>query len=164
MPPFVRTCTYLAVVAACALGATSVWPTWANDLGLDVWNVPAMARQMENDKSHMADMEEADQAILRRMQVKDVIIGEVIAGRTGLLEAAVQFKALHSDDTCFHQMLSLYFEGRNPDERLCNCVREFVRQRLREVNPSRGEEISAALEREFRDHTRDGELTLPESR
>lgn len=165
MPLFIRISTYVVVLAVVGLAGATFWPSALTDLGLDVWNVAELTKGMEQDRQAAEQMDIDDQTVLRRMQVKETIAAELIAGRVTLLEATAQFESLHSDDRRFRELLELYYPGDSSEERMCRCVIAFARMRVRVVGSSQESELVDKLERELAAAKGpDGRLHLPEPR
>lgn len=163
MPLFIRICTYVVVFAVLALIGTAIWPSWPGDLGLDVWNVASLSQQIEQDRQTGEAMEADDQAVLRRLQIKELIVSEMLAGRLTMLEAAARFQALHRGDERFAKQMAIYFKGQNEEERFCRSVMDFARMRLQQMEPEREAETMAVYERELQAAmNRDGLVVLPE--
>jgi hypothetical protein len=87
---------------------------------------------------------------LQRLQAKQGIIADLIAGRLGLLEATARFRAVQQDRS-------------EDDETLCRTVLGWLRLALSD-RPERAEALSAALQRSLDDHlSRPGGLRLPDA-
>jgi hypothetical protein len=86
-------CRWAALAALAALATLAAHPTWARSLGVDVWNLPALQRQMRAIVDERAHLDAANDGLHRRMAVRKAIAAELVAGRITLAEAVARFSA-----------------------------------------------------------------------
>jgi hypothetical protein len=97
----------------------------------------------------------------RRIEVRQRIAHEVMAGHLTLLQAAEQYRDLNETKVDFSpEVIRFRYSTSNDDECACRQVIEFVRQELRET-PDKGKAIVEGLEKELATLVRDGEVKLP---
>jgi hypothetical protein len=141
---------FLCAVAAPAIlfGACAARPDWAAHLGLDVWNLPELTRQVEQGRRGLTavdgELGRADERAACRRQVA----ADVCEGRLGLPEAAARFRDLNAGaPAAWYQ--SLYYAGDSEDERCCRQVIGWVRVQLAQQSPEEAARRTAELEQEL---------------
>lgn len=80
-----------ALTALTALAALAVHPTWAQSLGVDVWNLPALRHQMRGLDDERAQLDAARDAARRRGAARNAITTDLAAGRITPAEAVARF-------------------------------------------------------------------------
>lgn len=80
-----------ALVVLITLTALTAHPTWARSLGVDVWNLPALQRELRTTVDERARLEAANDVIHRRVAVRQAIAAELVAERITLTEAVARF-------------------------------------------------------------------------
>src|SRR5438874_906799 len=86
-------------------GASFARPSWPTDLGVDFWSVPALKARLQLENQWHDELEALDDVVLRRIVVKNLIVADVLAHRTPLVEAAAEFKALNEDQPRYMEVL-----------------------------------------------------------
>jgi hypothetical protein len=143
---------YLSV--ALALAATAVAAAWAlpaslaRQLGLDVWAVSALQRQMDDDSRQAADLEARDAVVLARMALRDEVVSRLLAGRTDLRTAAAVFRRLNEQGGV-REMTRLSFPGRTDLETAARQVLAWVRSTTQATEFPDGDKVVERLEREL---------------
>jgi hypothetical protein len=118
---------------------------------------------MDAEGQRLAALEDGREEVLRRIDLKEQLAGEVIDGRLGLLGAAARFRDLTPATSPARHYLRFVYEGADDDERFCRAVIAWVRRLLKERRPAEAERGVARLEAELEEHVRrDGRVTLPE--
>jgi hypothetical protein len=80
-----------ALAALVALAALAFHPTWARSLGVDVWNLPALQRQMRGITDERARLDAAHDDARRRAAARKAITADLAAGRITPAEAVARF-------------------------------------------------------------------------
>jgi hypothetical protein len=109
----------LAVVSAAR-------PSWAADLGLDFWSVPALQERIARDQQIASKLAARDEQTLRRIAVKETIIEDLLAKRITLLEAAAEFRALNAGKHAYTMVLRSVYPDMSDEERVCRNVIGYV--------------------------------------
>ena len=138
------------LVCSCLLvggGALVVHPTWAESIGVDVWNVPALNKQVRASVDEGDRLASEDDEVLRRIAIKESIVIELIFGRTTLAEATEQFVALNSARPTYLDELRNAFPGATDQEKFARNVISFAVSR---VPPHERPALSSRLETELR--------------
>src|SRR5690242_18793048 len=68
----------IAGLAAAALGSLVADPGWAQSLGVDVWNVPALQQELRAGEDQERELIERNVEVRRRIAVKDAIIADLL--------------------------------------------------------------------------------------
>jgi hypothetical protein len=115
----------------------------------------------EVDEIHRAEtLEQHRQLTMWRTREQQRIVGELLARRCTLLQAAAQFRGLYRGDPVLAQVLRTAYPEGSDDERVCRWVLTYTRPDT-EDRPD-GAEIMARLEAEFQEHLERGTLHLME--
>jgi hypothetical protein len=145
-------------------GALAIFrPAWASTVGLDVWNLPDLDREMASERRR-AEVLDAKGEIVRLRSVKKAhVVREVLAGRMTLLEGAADFRTVNSDPPDFPGTLPSNIPGRTENERYCRLVLERVKRASQDLAPSHADEILRQLEKELETHLAEhgGVVILP---
>src|SRR5262249_46846838 len=84
------------VAAGLTAVAVSFRPDWAADLGVDVWNVPAIQEQIARNLREQEALDRQGEAVHRRIEAKREIVTDLAAERLTLREAAARFRELNA--------------------------------------------------------------------
>ena len=124
-------------------------PTWAAAIGIDVWNLPALRERIETEteKGRAFDYEDAE--TLRRMDLKDRLVADLIAGRTTLADVTEEFLALNRARPGYSAAIQTTYPGQTDEERTARNVLSYVSQRMGDLSPARQAEVTARLESEL---------------
>jgi hypothetical protein len=137
----------LALLVSAAVVAAN--PTWAAAIGLDVWNLPALRQCMETEDAKRRAFAYEDAELFRRMDLKDRLVAELIAGRTTLADVTEEFVALNRDRPGYTTTIRATYPGQTDEERTARNVLGYVSQRMGDLPPARQAEVMARLESEF---------------
>jgi hypothetical protein len=98
---------------------------------------------------------------LQRLQVKQDIVAQLVAGRVSLLEAAARFRAASQPLSDGASLAALARSGQDADERICRTLIGWAYLSLCEY-PERAEAVSNRLETDLQDILdRHGSVCLP---
>lgn len=137
----------LFLLAPLALYAAN--PRWAAAVGLDVWNMPTLRAEVENQSERGRSLVAKDDDIRRRIEVKELLIADLIAGRTTLADVAAQFLALNRSEPGYMDTLRAIYPGESDEETAARTVMGFVSPRLAGEPPARQAEVAGRLEAEY---------------
>jgi hypothetical protein len=131
-------------------------------MGLDVWALPAVSRQIEQDQRDSDRITEGESAAQRRSALREQIVDEVRGDRMGLIEAAARFRDLNAAAGPACPELDQHFAGDSSDERCCRQVIAWVRASLLPQSPEEAARLTGVLEAELQYHQRrEGGIRLP---
>ena len=119
----------------------------------DAQSYRANQATLDGDRAVRDELAARSTVINTRIEIKDGLIEELIAGRTGLVEVAGRFEALNRDFPECQQVLEGRYPGAGPAERAALNVIDFVR--AREMSACERAEILARLRAEYRAAYRD---------
>jgi hypothetical protein len=136
------------VVAAAAVAAN---PSWPASLGLDVWNLPALQEQITDEAGKARDLDRKETEVLRRMELKDRLVADLIAGRATLAEVTPQFLDLNRDRPGYVTAIRITYPGRTDEERTARTVLQYAERQLAQLPPPGRAAITARLGDEFAD-------------
>ncbi len=164
--------TSLSRYAACGLvavglliGALSFRPEWAAALGLDVTELPRLQEQIARDTQRRAELEEENQGVLRRVDEKQAVSREVLAGRLTLVEAAARFRTVNTAYPESMSYLRNLCSGGSDEERLCRQVIGWVEGEGSGGDRAETHRVVARLEAELQELLRsEAGIRLPEPR
>jgi hypothetical protein len=144
----------LAALAALPVGAVVVAaglaPGWAAAVGLDVWNVPALREEARAETERSEVLAAEDEDIRRRIEVKEALVADLIAGRAALAGVAARFLDLNEDRPEYMAAVRANYPGDTDLERTARNVIEYTAGRLAGEPPARRAEVAERLESEFR--------------
>jgi hypothetical protein len=162
MTMFSRMLLCALAVGGLLLAVFSVRPDWAESTGLDLWKLPSLGEWLEAEQQRGDGLDTQLEEVTRRIDSKQHVTVEVIAGRLSLTAAAARFRDLTAGSAEALEHLRFAFDGADDDERFCRAVIAWVRTALRDRSPEESERTAARLEAELQDRLRrDGRVTLP---
>jgi hypothetical protein len=124
-------------------------PRWARALGLDVWSLPELHEQLAAGAAKSRDFEREGEVVLRRIQLKDRMVDDLIDGRSTLAEIARRFHNLDRYRPGYMTVIRATVPGRTDRERSARNVLSFVAPRVADLTVSHREEVLTRLETEF---------------
>jgi hypothetical protein len=125
--PLVRRLVLLpAVFAVTFAGAFAANPVWARSVGLDVWNASALAREHQEAIEQQRELNVVAAAIYQRIEAKEAIVRELVAGRMTLADATARFKALNAMDQDALRVIRETFPGSSDEEKTARNVIEYT--------------------------------------
>jgi hypothetical protein len=98
--------------------------------------------------------------VKRRIEIRERIAQELVAGQMTLLQAAEQYRDLNGTELEWPDGFRSSFSGRNDDERLCRQVIDNVRAQFLE-KPETGKQVVGRFERDLAKLMHDAEIKLP---
>ena len=111
--------------------AACIAPNWIETAGLDLWEVPALRKKMEdlsaNDLVLKARLEDAH----ARLAVKEQLIDSLLAGRTTLKTVASEFIALDRTHPAVICSVRAAYKGATDEEKFARNVFEFAMAQLK---------------------------------
>jgi hypothetical protein len=109
-----------------------------------------------------AEMDQRGRGFARRLEEKERLVQELLAGQLTLLEAAAYFRALDQAPPEFYwEAFRAAHAGDSDEERHCNEVITFVEAALGETDRGKADGICERLRAELRQHLQQGPLCLP---
>jgi hypothetical protein len=80
---------------ALVVAGLSAYPTFAEEAGIDFWNVNSYQQQLRADEKAHLELGRKDQLVIRRLETKLVIAQAVVDGHCTFESAVEQFKELN---------------------------------------------------------------------
>ncbi len=111
-----------AVAALATLTILACHPTLAKSIGADVWNVPALNDQLRESTGASERLDIEDDEIKRRIDLKETIIEELLAGRITLAEATAKFTELNATRPKYMEAIRASFPGATDQEKAARNV------------------------------------------
>lgn len=134
----------LLLLAPVAVAAAA--PDWAAAVGLDLWNLPALHSEVEHQLARERNLDVEDDGIRRRIEVKETLVAELIAGQTTLAEVTDQFLTLNRPHENYMHALRSAYPAATDDETIARAVLGFVSARVQSLPPNQREEVTARLD------------------
>lgn len=101
----------------------AAFPTFATDLGLDVWNISELERQIEEcSRSGERYSRETKQADVRGSMRRDATT-QLIRGERDFASTVELFENLNMDDEKSMQHVCRFFPSKNPR---CSCAKQVL--------------------------------------
>jgi hypothetical protein len=124
-----------------------VQPQWAAGLGMDFWNLPELHRRLDRAYEETAELDRRAGILLRRIDAKERITDELIAGRMKLEKALPRFRELNDTPADFPNHYREFYPASSAEESVCLQLLSWVRNSMDE-RPLLREEVMARLEAE----------------
>lgn len=121
-------------------------PTWASSIGADVWNVPGLEEELRVRADEANQLADQDEEIRHRINVKEVIIADLLAKRITLAEATEQFTVMNESRPQYMAMIRATFPGETDQEKIARNVISFA---LLRVKPQERDTVNHRLEKEL---------------
>jgi hypothetical protein len=119
-----------SVLAALALaglaGISQAVPEWAEDSGFDFWNLPQMNRQLEVQARRTEDLDARMESTLSRIEMRERVVDELVAGQISLHEAAAKFRELTEAVPKYVEIIALQYPNMPEEERYCCYMLDYV--------------------------------------
>ena len=141
-----RTTWVAAGAAAVALGP---WlPGWLTAAGLDVWNAPALRRQVDANLREQARLDGEIADVQAQIRGTERLVEELIAGRLTLTDATDQFEAMLAAQPRTAKGLRLLYPDATSDrERVARHVVDYTRSRM--TDPAERDRLGARMTTEL---------------
>lgn len=140
--------TKWVAAGAAAVGLGPWLPGWLTAAGLDVWNTPALRRQVDANLRFQAQLDNEIADVQSQIRVKERLAEELIAGRLSLTDATDQFEAmLAAQPRTAKGLRLLYPDVANDRERVARHVVDYTRSRLND--PAERDRLGARMSTEL---------------
>ena len=96
--------------------------SWAESIGADFWNVPALTEQIRESTSANERLAAEQEEIRERIALKEAFIEELLAGRTTLAEVTEKFMTLNSSRPHYMDAIRDHFPGDTDQEKMARNV------------------------------------------
>jgi hypothetical protein len=119
------------LVAGVLAAAASPWlPGWLAAAGLDVWNAPALRRQVDANLRREAELAADIVDVQEQIRAKEALADELIAGRLSLAAATDRFGAMLDARPAMRRGLRcLYPDVTSDRELVARHVMDYARSR-----------------------------------
>lgn len=119
------------MVAGVLAAGVSPWlPGWLTAAGLDVWNTPALRRQVDANLRREAELTADIADVQGQIRAKEALADELIAGRLSLAAAADQFGAMiETRPAMLRGLRCLYPDVSSDRELVARHVMDYARSR-----------------------------------
>jgi hypothetical protein len=117
----------------------------AEEVGLDVWNVPDLQDRVAAAESRDAEMTLENWTVIRRLDWRKEVVADLIAGRITGEEAHARFLDVNRSHPKATQFLRTIWPGRTDEERTATQLVRYVRV----YDHPRAAEVAAELECEL---------------
>ena len=135
---------FLAVLLALVLA----YPGGIRAAYLDVQAYGSNQQMIDDEQAARERLSARSNAIGVRIQIKDGLIEELVAGRTSLAEVANQFEILNQDVRECRIVFQSRYPGMSPEQQAAQNVIDFVR--AREMSACERADVLGRLRDEFR--------------
>ena len=119
--------------------------TWAEDLGLDVWNVSDLQDRVAAAESMDVELDRRNATVIRRLDYRHETVEDLLAGRITGPEAHARFVDANRSHPRATEFLRDRWPGRTDEERSARQLVMFVKV----AHHPRSAEIAAELDREL---------------
>ena len=109
---------------------TAAKPSWANEIGVDVWNLPTLEQDEREAIDLTSELTATDHEVQQRIVIKESKIGELIAGRLTLAEVTDEFLTMNQMKPGFMSCIRAQYAGRTDREKMAHNVIDYARGRL----------------------------------
>lgn len=141
--------TRFRVVLLVALLAAGVvlHPGLARAAGVDFWNLADARAALTAEAEQAAALADRDDAILRRIVIKEDLADDLTAGRAGLAAVAARFLELNADELAYLHVLRVSVRGASDRARAARNVIDYCAARVED--PAARAALQARLEAEL---------------
>jgi hypothetical protein len=140
----------VALALAVSVAVAAARPAWAASAGLDVWNLPDLDRQTADATEESRDLDARDAEVRERIDLKERLVENLVAGRTTLAEVAAQFVALNESRPEYARLIRETYPGATEEEKVARHVVENALLRLAGRPAAERAEVAARLDGELR--------------
>jgi hypothetical protein len=147
MNSLVRLLLCFVAVSGVTAGVLSLQPVWLASVGLDLWNLPELQRQIERGRQRNLELERYGQGVLQRLEAKRETIVQLSAGRIRLPEAVAHFRFLNEQSPPALEVACLQFPAATVDESIRLQVLSWTEAHLDTTCPQRKAEVLAQIEK-----------------
>ncbi len=120
------------VLPVLVLAGVSAHPSLAQSLGIDLWELPALQRSMEESRERARQLEYKNDDVRKRIMIKEILITDLIEGRSTLEEVAGQFLTLNETSPEYMEVIRSSYEGSTDLEKTIQNVIDFASVRVPE--------------------------------
>jgi hypothetical protein len=150
------------------LFAAAIFAIWTQRDLLDRWGLNpgtfAECREQEGRASQRRQaLERQSEITLRRIEAKQAVTNDLMAGRLTFLMAARKFKELNEQPITCQDNYRSRFPGRTDDEKVCRQAMTWAEGGLKKLTPSLAEKLRCQFEEELEENMRQngGLVVLP---
>ncbi|MCI0463915.1 MAG: hypothetical protein L0Z62_43835 [Gemmataceae bacterium] len=122
-------------------------PAWMARMNLDVWELPELLSWAEQERQREAELNDLATTLLGRMELKEQVQKELIAGRVSLTGAAARYRRLVPPTHYFWDHLRCTYPSMSDSESLCQYLVDCALLAVRD-HPERGQ-VQARLRAEL---------------
>jgi hypothetical protein len=127
-------------------------PEWTRDLGLDVWNSIGEHEQLQAHNRDARKLDLVGERVKKRLEIKELLINQLIHEQIELSEATEQFQALNEAEPEIASYVRMHFQGANDREKTARQVICFATTMVGK-NPSQLEVVRNRLELQLQEMT-----------
>jgi hypothetical protein len=127
-------------------------PKWTEEVGLDIWDVPALQKEIETEANLGLDLNLEIEESKSRLELKEQLIANLRAGRITLKEVTAAFLTLNESQPVSMFLIRSIYQGATDEEKTARNAIAFAIQRKSD-SPARETEVLARLLTEFRELT-----------
>jgi hypothetical protein len=120
----------LTLFVVAIFGVLVVRPTWAQSIGADVWNMPALKEHMRELQSDIARLDAEDEVVRHRIAVKEAFVADLYAGRATLVETTERFAELDASRPLYMATLRRTYPAATDRETIARNVIEYALLRV----------------------------------
>ncbi len=91
----------LSLFGLFALSLAVFRPSWASTTGLDIWNLPTLARETARQERITKELQRQTEVVKNRTVAKQEVIHDLMEKRVTLLKAAAEFRHLTTEPSEF---------------------------------------------------------------
>ncbi|WP_439630454.1 hypothetical protein [Gemmata sp.] len=139
----------LVLVATIPVVAAVASSGWAASAMLRVCHPRIAALDTREDEELGHRLDAIDFELRRQIQIKEVLLGELIEGRATLADVSAQFLAMNRNSTASMTVIRKEYPGETDEEKSAYNVITFANAELSRGCPVRKAEVLARLNAEF---------------
>lgn len=131
-------------------GMATFFPAVCKSLGIDFWELPRLAREVERAEARYHAMDGETRKIFDRMERKDRLAEKLAEGDITLVQAAVDFRDIEKVKSNYAGALCLGMQCKSEDEALCRMMVAWTCSYLEDHNPQLLKVCGPKLEAELK--------------
>ena len=125
-----RNLAIAAAILALPVALALAQPTWAQAMGLDIWNMPALQQETRSYQAQSQELEAQGREVRSRITAKDLLIADLVAGRSTLAATTARFLELNELRPEYMEVIRITYPGATDEEKMVRNVITFTTAQL----------------------------------
>jgi hypothetical protein len=115
-----------ALVVGGLAGMSQAVPDWAEDSGVDFWNLSRLNQQLETQARRTEDLDARFESTFSRIEMRQRVLDQLLAGQMSLREGAVKFREFTQAVPKHVELVKSQYPNMSEDEMYCRYVLDYA--------------------------------------